>query len=236
VRATSFGPAAPVWNLLHQPGAFRLAGLTIFVAYPLVPWVAVMAAGFSLGPVFLMPVERRRRILMRLGVALTIGFLVIRAVNIYGDPSPWTMQRSAIYTVLSFLNVTKYPPSLAFVLMTIGPSLMALAWLERRTFRAANPLMVFGRVPLLYFVLHFVAAHLVAAMLALAVYGGAAFGFIFQPLPSMGGPREQFPPDFGFDLWVVYVVWIAIVASMYPICRWFAGVKARRRDWWLSYL
>ena len=156
-----------------------------------------MAAGFSLGPLFFMAVERRRRILLRLGVALTLAFVLIRGLNGYGDPAAWSMQRSAVYSVMSFLNVTKYPPSLVFVLMTIGPALIGLAWLERQTLRPSNPLVVFGRVPLLYFVLHFFAAHLAAAILALVVYGAASLNFIFHPLPSMGGPRDLFPPASG---------------------------------------
>ena len=162
--------------------------------------------------------------------------MAIRAINIYGDPAPWSTQPAAVMTVLSFLNVTKYPPSLAFVLMTLGPALLVLASFDRRELSRDNPLVVFGRVPLFYFVLHFVAAHVVIAALSLIQYGGAAWAFIFHPVPSMGGPKELYPAGFGYDLWVAYAVWGTIVIGLYPACRWFASVKARRRDWWLSYL
>ncbi len=236
VPAARFGPDAWAWNLLHQPGAFRLAGTTVVVAYPLVPWVAVMALGFCSGRLFLLDRPVRRRCLAAAGAAATLGFVVLRALDGYGDPQPWAAQPSAVYTVLSFLNTTKYPPSLDFLLMTLGPALLALAWFDRPGLKPTNPLVVFGRVPLFYFVVHFYAAHAAAVLLALARYGNAALAFAFHPVPSMGGPRELFPAQFGYDLWVVYVVWGLLVLALYPLCRWFAAIKARRRDWWLSYL
>jgi uncharacterized membrane protein len=236
VNAVRFGPAAWAWNLLHQPGAFPLAGATVIVGYPLVPWVAVMALGFCLGPLFLQDRAARRRYLTVLGAAATLAFVVLRTLNGYGDPQPWAAQGSPTYTVLSFLNTTKYPPSLDFLLMTLGPAMLALAWFDRPGLKPSNPLVVFGRVPLFYFVIHFYAAHAAAALLALARYGTGALAFIFQPVPSMGGPPELFPAQFGYDLWVVYLVWALLVLALYPACRWFAAVKAKRRSWWLSYL
>ena len=235
-NAAQFGPAAWAWNLLHQPGAFSLAGATVIVGYPLVPWVAVMALGFCLGPLFLKDRVVRRRYLTVMGAAVTVTFVAIRMLNGYGDPQPWTAQRSATYTVMSFLNTIKYPPSLDFLLMTLGPSLLALAWFDRPGLKPCNPLVVFGRVPLFYFVVHFYAAHAAAAVLALARYGTGALTFLFQPVPSMGGPPEQFPAQFGYDLWMVYLVWAIVVLALYPACRWFAAIKANRHDWWLSYL
>ena len=235
VRAAQFGSAAAVWNLLHQPGAFAAGGATVFIAYPLVPWIAVMALGFCAGPLILLEPGKRRRLLLAIGTAATAGFLIVRAVNGYGDPVPWSPQRSPVFTALSFLNTSKYPPSLDFLLMTLGPGLIALAWLDR-PWRPSNPLLVFGRVPLFYFVLHFFLAHAAAVLLAFARYGGSARALVFHPVPSMGGPAELFPPGFGYDLWVVYVVWVAIVALLYPVCRWFGRVKATRRGWWWSYL
>jgi uncharacterized membrane protein len=138
--------------------------------------------------------------------------------------------------MLSFLNTTKYPPSLSFLLMTLGPALVMLSYFDRVTFSRSNPLIVFGRVPLFYFVVHFIAAHAASVVLALITYGTAALAFMFQPVPSMGGPAKSFPPDFGYDSWVVYAVWIAIVIALYPLCAWFARVKERNPKWWLSYL
>jgi uncharacterized membrane protein len=231
-----FGVAAPLWNLLHQPGAFRLVHATVIVAYPLIPWIAVMALGFCLGPLFTMERAIRRRHLVRAGIAASVGFVVLRTLNAYGDPAPWSAQSSASYTVLSFLNTTKYPPSFAFLLMTLGPALLLLAWFDRPGLRTAQPLVVLGRVPLFFFVLHFYAAHLAAVVLSLITYGAGAWRFVFHPLPSMGGPADPFPVDFGYGLPVVYGVWIGVVLALYPLCRRFAALRAARRDWWLSYL
>ncbi len=231
-----FGDAAPLWNLLHQPGAFPLVGMTVIVGYPLIPWIAVMALGFCAGRLFLLERAVRRRRLTAIGAAAVVGFVVVRAIDVYGDPAPWTTQPSPVYTVLSFLNTTKYPPSLQFLLMTLGPTLLALAWFDRPGLKASSPLVVFGRVPLFYFILHFCLAHAAAALLAFIRYGGAARTFVFHPVPSMGGPSALYPPRFGYDLWVAYAVWVAVLVALYPVCRWFARIKAERRDWWLSYL
>lgn len=161
LTAAQLGVAPGLWNLIHQPGVFLLAGLPIIVAYPLVPWVAVMALGFSCGPLYALDRPVRRRYLAVCGAAAIAAFLVVRALNGYGDPVPWSSQGSSNYTILSFLNTTKYPPSLAFLLMTLGPAALALAWLDRPTLTPSNPLVVFGRVPLFYFVVHFYAAHLI---------------------------------------------------------------------------
>jgi len=240
IQAASFGRAAWVWNLLHQPGAFSIAGKQAVAPYPLLPWVAVMAAGFCLGKVFLAlanrPEKNRRRILLRIGVALTVAFVVIRAVNLYGDPAPWAHQKSFVFTVLSFLNCTKYPGSLDFLLMTLGPAFLLLALFNQRTFEITNPLIVFGRVPLFYFILHFYLIHALVVLASWLRYGSAAAAFTFTPVPTMGGAANRFPANFGFSLWVVYGVWIVVVVFLYPLCRWFANIKATRRDWWLSYL
>jgi uncharacterized membrane protein len=236
IGASQFGSAAWVWNLLHQPGVFMVAGKPVLVTYPLLPWIGVMTGGYCFGQVFLMEPAKRRQIMLRAGLALMIAFVVIRAVNLYGDPGPWAHQTSGVFTVLSFLNCTKYPGSLDFLLMTLGPSLLLLAYLDRRTFKAGNPLIVFGRVPMFYFILHFYLIHALVALAAWLRYGRSASAFIFNLLPSMGGPAQLFPANFGYPLWVVYAVWILTVVLLYPLCRWFARVKATRSDWWLSYL
>jgi hypothetical protein len=167
---------------------------------------------------------------------MTIAFIVLRAVNHYGDPLPWTHQKGAVFTILSFLNCTKYPGSLDFLLMTLGPALLFLACFDQRTFSLANPLVVFGRVPMFYFVLHFYLIHILVVLAAWLRYGSAASKFILNPVPSMGGPSQLFPPDFGYSLATVYGIWVLTLVLLYPLCRRFAGVKATRRAWWLSYL
>lgn len=236
IDARRLGWAEPLGYVLHQVGGFPFAGHVFITPYPLVPWVAVMALGFCFGPILELPSEKRQRIMFRIGIGVVIAFLVVRLVNRYGDGEPWSWADSALYTVLWFLNTTKYPPSLQFLLMTLGPALILLSYFDRRSFSRTNPLIVFGRVPLFYFVWHFIAAHIAAFVLAVVAYGSAAFTFMRQPVPSMGGDASAFPPNFGWDLWVAYAVWMTIVVALYPACRWFASLKERKREWWLSYL
>jgi uncharacterized membrane protein len=230
----SFGRAAWLWNILHQQGTFEFHEITFVTSYPVLPWIAVMACGYCLGAVFEWNAERRRIFLMRTGVACTVAFVVLRAINIYGDRFPWEHQRSAVFTVLSFLNVTKYPPSLDFLLMTLGPALIALAWLERFRFKPTNPLLVFGRVPFLYYGAHLALAHLITIAMNFLRYGAKPFLLIAPP--SMGSPNELFPANYGYPLWVVYAVWVLVLTMLYPACLRFARLKQRRHDWWLTYL
>ena len=240
---------AKIWILLHQafegfPVLWFFPSPVVFVVYPLIPWVGVMAAGYAFGAVYQWDVKRRRRLLLVLGSIATVLFVILRLVNIYGDPSPWARQSTTVFTFLSFLNTTKYPPSLLFLLMTLGPALLMLAWCEskdagdvsaaseRRSLlgRLRGALVTFGRVPLFFYVLQWFTAHVISV--ALHFVAGKPVGWMFGSAAFITGP----PPGVGFSLWVVYVCWIAGILLLYPVCKWFAGVKARRRDWWLSYL
>ena len=239
ISADRFGAAAGLWNIIHQVGAFQVGSSAVITPYPLVPWVAVVALGFSLGPLFRSGADRRRRWLFVMGGIALAGFLILRLSNTYGDPVPWSRQDSPLFTLLAFLNTAKYPASPAFLLMTLGPALLLLAWLDRRPHRQGRLFavaMVFGRVPLFYYVGHFYLAHLIATALALITYGRTAFGFVFLPYPSFGGTADRFPDGFGYDLWVTYLAWLIVLAIMYPLCRWYSGLKLRRGKWWLSYL
>ncbi len=232
ISAENLGAAGPLWNILHQPGPLPIQGW--FVAYPLVPWFAVMAAGFCFGPLSSLEPRARRVWMVCLGLAMIVLFVTLRKINKYGDPVPWSSDVPGM-TALSFLRCTKYPPSLDFLLMTLGPALLLLAgfdWLGLSSRK--NPLLVFGRVPLFYFLLHFLLIHLLTIPFAYFRYGEVAF--LLHPLPSAGGNSELYPADFGYSLAVVYGVWILVVVIMYPVCLWFSGVKQRRRDWWLSYI
>jgi uncharacterized membrane protein len=200
IQAAQLGSLAWLWNILHQQGIFMIGPVTVLVAYPLIPWIAVMAAGFCFGRIM------QRRWMIRLGIGLTVAFVVIRAINVYGDPFRWSTKIPGM-TVLSFLRTTKYPPSLDFLLMTLGPALLIWAWLDRLPLSRTNPLVVFGRVPLFYFVGHFYLIHLLRVL-----------------------------TNATKDLWVVYAVWIGVVVAMYPVCLWFSRLKETSRDWWLSYL
>ncbi len=236
LKPAAFGHYAPLWELLHQPGGFPVLGVFVVVGYPLIPWFAVMSLGFCFGRIFHISPPQRQQVLLSTGVGMTLMFIALRASNGYGDASHWSAQPTRLYTLLSFLDCTKYPPSLLYLLMTLGPALILLAWLDTRAFSPSNPLIVFGRVPLFYFVTHFYLAHLAACLIALVRYGHAAFAMMTNPFPSLGGDPANFPANFGSPLWAVYLVWFIIVVILYFPCRWFAKVKQTRRDWWLSYL
>jgi uncharacterized membrane protein len=232
VAPDQFGSLAWLWRILHVQGLLTAQPPTL-VAYPLIPWIGVMAAGFCFGRVYRLEPERRRRLLLRLGLALTAAFLVIRWLNVYGDPRPWSEQSQPILTLLSFLNTAKYPASLSFLLMTLGPAILFLAWADRIRVGERNPLLVFGRVPLFYFIVHIPLIHLVAIGLTWLRYGAAPF--LFEPPTTLGTPRNVFPPDYGWELWVAYAVTAVVVIALYPLCLLFGRLKARRRDGWLRY-
>jgi uncharacterized membrane protein len=236
VAASSFGPLAWLWQVLHQPGLITIGPVSAIAGYPVLPWIGVMALGFWAAGIYAWPAARRERALRVAGVGAVAGFVVLRTLNGYGDPAPWTPQATPVMTAVSFFNTAKYPPSLIFLLMTLGPAALLLAWLERAMPGPRHPFVVFGRVPFAYYVVHFWLLHAVAALAAFLRYGAATWAFFWHPLPSMGGPREMFPADLGYPLWVVYVAWLLLVTALYPACRWLAEVKARRRDWWLSYM
>jgi uncharacterized membrane protein len=226
--------ASPLWSILHAPGfVLNTPEHVVFVAYPLIPWIGVTAVGYGLGQIYGWDADRRRAFLLRLGAALSLGFLVLRGLNVYGDPSRWMGQKSAAFTVLSFLNTTKYPPSLLFLLMTLGPALIFLALVDRHTPRALRPALTIGKVPLFYYLLHFALIHLLAVAVCLLRYGSAHW---MTESPDLGHYPFSPPPGWGFSLPVVYLVWAFVVVAMYPLCRWFAAVKQRRSEAWLSYL
>ena len=224
----------PIWVILHSPGfVLNTPDHVVFAAYPLIPWVGVTAVGYGLGQVYSWEADRRRAFLLRLGAALSLAFLVLRAINVYGDPSHWAAQKNGLFTVLSFLNTTKYPPSLLFLLMTLGPAMMFLSAVDRGTPRMLRPAVVFGKVPLFYFALHFALIHVLAVIVCYTRYGSAHWMF---ESPDLGHYPFSPPPGWGFSLPVVYLVWAFVVVATYPLCRWFAGLKQRRADPWLSYL
>ncbi|MDP9322605.1 MAG: heparan-alpha-glucosaminide N-acetyltransferase domain-containing protein [Acidobacteriota bacterium] len=226
--------ANPLWSILHSPGfVLNTPNHVVFVAYPLIPWIGVTAVGYGLGQIYSWESARRRAVLLRLGVALSLAFLVIRGIDAYGDPSHWTQQKTAAFTVLSFLNTTKYPPSLLFLLMTLGPAMIFLWSVDRGAPRILRPALVIGKVPLFYYLLHFLLIHLLAVVMCYMRYGSAHWMF---ESPDLAHYPFSAPPGWGYSLPVVYLVWAFVVVSMYPLCRWFAELKQRRNDAWLSYL
>jgi uncharacterized membrane protein len=226
--------ANPLWTILHAQGfVVNRPGFVVFVAYPLVPWIGVTALGYALGQIYRWNPERRRAFLVRCGLALLGAFVVLRGLNVYGDPAPWSSQASSALTIVSFLNVTKYPPSLLFLLMTLGPALLILRALDRGTTRPLTPALTFGRVPLFYFVLHLTLIHLLAVILCYAQNG--AVHWMFES-PDLGSYPFTPPPGWGVSLPITYLLWVVVVVALYPVCAWFAGVKRRSRAGWLSYL
>ena len=226
--------ANPLWSILHAPGfVVNTPSHVVFVAYPLIPWIGVTAVGYGLGQLYRWDTERRRTFLLRLGLSLSLAFLVVRGVNRYGDPSHWIGQQSGLFTVLSFLNTIKYPPSLSFLLMTLGPAMIFLWSVDRATPHFLRPALVIGKVPLFYYVLHFALIHLLAVITCYVRYGSAHWMF---ESPDLAHYPFSAPPGWGYSLPIVYLIWAFVVFAMYPLCRWFAALKQRRSDAWLSYL
>lgn len=218
----------PLWVALHSQMALPVGPFLLSFIYPLLPWVGVMLLGFGLAGVFELPQVRRNVIMLRMGVALTIAFLLLRAFDVYGDPNPWRAQPGGITaTVMDFLNTTKYPPSLMFLLMTLGPATLLCAFADCFTGPVKDALVMFGSVPFAFYVVHFILIHTLSAIL------GVVQGFDVRQMMTM---FFYSPKGYGVGLPGVYAVWMLVVALMYPICRWVAAVKARRRDWWLSYV
>ncbi|MBX3438636.1 MAG: DUF1624 domain-containing protein [Planctomycetaceae bacterium] len=235
VAADSFGAWAWLWRFLHDGGGITpLPGMYIHVAYPLIPWVGVMAAGYAFGALMQLPQEVRRVQTFSLGVMLTLTFLVLRWTNVYGDPAAWSVQPESLRTVLSFLNLQKYPPSLLFLLMTLGPALIVLAFADRPAGPCGRFLITFGRVPLFFYILHLYVIHALALGLVY-LQTGETPDWLFSFPPGHAGTDKDGHPC-GVNLLALYGIWIAVVVGLYPLCRWFAGIKRRRGDFWLSYL
>jgi uncharacterized membrane protein len=217
-----------LWLLLHKRGIIEpVPHHVLFVAYPLLAWFGVIALGYAFGSIFDRPAEERQRLLLPIGLAATLGFFVLRALDVYGDPSPWSAQpRGAVFTVLSFFNCTKYPPSFLYLLMTLGPAILCLRALDRIDVPAwLAPLAVFGRVPLLFYVAHLYLLRYTAAPISAMKFGPTAF----DPPPGHAASAE-------LPLFTAYLAWLTALVLLYPLCLWFSKLKARRRDWWLSYL
>jgi uncharacterized membrane protein len=220
-----------LWSLGYF--AFEVGGDgPLVVLYSLVPWVGVMAAGYGFGIVFRLDASRRRRLCLQLGAGAVVLFIVLRALNGYGDPRPWQASPSSVQTTLSFLNTSKYPASLLFLLMTLGPALLLLPFLERATGPTARLLEVFGRVPMFYYLLHIPLIHLLAMGVSL-LRTGSVSPWLFENHPMGSGPP---PPGYIWSLSLLYLVTAVAVAMLYVACRWFGKVKQNSRSTWLSYI
>ena len=229
IKAEDFGALGFVWNILHVPAMLvSNNGTQVFALYPLIPWIGVMAAGYALGPLF--KAERTVRVqwLAVLGIAVGAGFVLIRATNLYGDPQPWVAHETTLATLLSFINTEKYPPSLLYLMMTLGPGLLLLALFETTRGRVVDTVVTFGRVPFAYYIAHIYLIHALAIAYVWSTGGDASW--------LMGVFPPEKPAGYGLSLAGVYAVWLMVLVVLYPLCRWFSALKQRRKDWWLSYL
>jgi len=226
--ASTTGNTGPLWVALHARQLYEVGTFSVYFSYPLLPWIGVMLVGYGSAGLFELPANVRNARLLRIGVGLAIAFILIRAANVYGDPHPWHFEPgNAAASVMSFLNTTKYPPSLLYILMTLGPAAIVCASADRWHGPVRDALVTLGRAPLAFYVAHLYLIHLIALLL------GIAQGFTAQQFLTH---YRNFPQGFGVGLGGVYLIWLTVVALLYPFCRWVAALKARRQDWWLSYV
>lgn len=224
-----------LWYIVHQSnflpfGSDHMVGFS----YPVLPWIAVMALGYCFGFLYHKDFLQslRKKYLIALGLSTISLFIVIRLINLYGDMVPWSIQKDTIFTLMSFLNVSKYPPSLLYVLITIGPTFLVLYFLEDVQSRITDFLLVFGRVPFFYYLLHIFVIHS-AALLTLLALGD---DWTLMILDKESFTTNQMA-NYGYSLWVVYLIWILIVALLYPFSKKYMTYKLRNKEkWWLSYL
>lgn len=225
----SFGALGWLWQILHEGGDIELGkGFKFSAGYPILPWIGVMAAGYAFGPVMQKAPALRQRWLLRAGSNLVVVFFLLRFTNLYGDAQAWTSQPTGFRTLLAMLDCTRHPPSLCHLLMTLGPAAMFLAWLDLKKPEFFKPLLVLGRVPLFYYLLHLPLIHGLAVAVNLIRYNRADWLYGSEPARP--------PPDAGFDLAVVYLAWGVVLLFLLPACHWFADLKRRRNDPWCRYL
>lgn len=236
-EAAREGKVGTLWNILHMANFFPVPisdNRAFIFVYAFFPWSGVMAMGYCFGKLFSRDFDpvRRRKLLFAIGFGLIALFIILRLVNLYGDPTPWSVQsRGGVYTFLSFLNVNKYPPSLMFLCMTIGPAIVVLALLENvRVTKLASFFRTFGRVPFFYYIIHFFYIHLLC-VIAFYMSGLGSAQIVDQNSPFFFRPAV-----WGYNLWIVYAVWAFVVLTLYPLCRWYEKYKARNSYWWLSYV
>jgi len=224
-----------LWYTLHQHEFLVLSsGNVVNFVYPVLPWVGLMAVGYAFGMLYKPDFDpaTRRRILLQVGIASIALFFILRGFNLYGESNSWNEQRTAVYSVLSFLNTTKYPPSLQFLLMTMGPAIILLAIGEGIQIWFSKPIIILGKVPLFFYIIHLYFIHLLATLYLL--YEGQTWNaYVISAKEIMSGRLGRF----GLDLVWVYIIWILVVLALYPICRWYQGYKENHPEKrWLGYL
>jgi uncharacterized membrane protein len=235
IQVNSSTSAAFGWSILHQFNFFNLGPFNVLVAYPLIPWIGVMALGYCLGSIYKKDrdAQKRKTFLLASGIACILLFAALRYSNAYGDPFKWTEQNSSLYTVLSFIKVTKYPPSLLYLLVTIGSGLIFLALTESSNNGLTNRIKTIGRVPMFYYLAHLYLIH-ISALIAAVVSGRSWTDMVNFSTWITAEPKLQ---GYGFSLGITYLVWVTVVVVLYYLCKWYDRYKASHREkWWLSYL
>ena len=231
VQVTHPAGASVAWSLAHAPNLFHpFPHYMVLVAYPFLPWLGLMICGYCLGKLYTRDTDPayRKRFLLTAGVVAIVMFIILRFINVYGDRQHWSVQQTALFTMLDFVNTTKYPPSLLYMLMTIGPGLIVLAATERVANTFTKIAVVYGRVPFVYYMLHILVLHSLARIfMVISGHGSGDAAFPGYPIQA----------DAGYPLWVVYVVWISVVVLLYFPCRWYGSYRmAHPEKKWLTYL
>ncbi|WJS96864.1 heparan-alpha-glucosaminide N-acetyltransferase domain-containing protein [Flavobacterium johnsoniae] len=214
-----------------SPIVIPFSGRAFIMGYPPIPWLGIMLVGFATGKFFALAEEKRKNLFIKIGLSALALFVIIRFINIYGDPVLWTTQKDAVFTFLSFMNITKYPPSLLFCLVTLGIMFLLLAFAERFSNGIKKVALVYGKVPLFYFVVHFYVIHILTLLMLFAQ------GFTFSQFEfasgTFGRPKGA---ESGLSIWIIYIIWIFVVAILYKPCQWFGKYKAENQHWWLKYV
>ncbi|MBF4506043.1 DUF1624 domain-containing protein [Flavobacterium sp. JLP] len=216
---------------LFGPVVFPFSGRVFIMGYPPIPWLGIMLIGLAAGKFFEMAEERRKKIFIKIGFSAIALFAIIRFINIYGDPALWAVQKNALFTFLSFMNVTKYPPSLLFGLITLGIMLLLLAFADQFNNGIKRVTSVYGKAPLFYFIVHFYVVHILTLiMLLIQGFNWSQFEFATG---TFGRPKDL---ESGVALWAIYLIWIFVVILLYKPCEWFGNYKANNKYWWLRYI
>ena len=232
VHVAGDGIASFLWSFLHEQKLFNLGYFSFFLNYPVLPWIGIMALGYCAGSLFVIHEKSRKKILMWMGISAIFLFILLRIGNLYGDPHPWSIQGDAVYSFLSFINVTKYPPSLQYALITLGPALLFLSFAEKPLRQIGEKVAVFGRVPMFYYLAHFLLIHSFASI------AGVLTGYPEIVVLNKSIFRTPELQGYGFNLLSVYLIWIGLVLLLYPICKWYDQYKRANLEKypWLSYL